>query len=415
VPTFSTPSASDGCGGTPTVTAVGDVVVSGECPTTYTKKWMATDACGNTSTCTQTITVPCCAALCTYTQGYYGNSGGLSCDGTDSENNPYTTEELIEHSLLSWGGTLTIGCAGHSVTVASGDASCVIAVLPAGGPSGPLPGGDVSICSLSNVKNALFAQTLTMGLNLGINPPSLGNFALQPNQWLVTADLVECGSSTVKSCEFSCIANPNVPGQYIWTVTYTPYRVSDCKISQALYDALATKNVTGLYNLANSALCGNALPAGVSYADITNALDCINRAFDKCGAFVEWRSGDRPTAQSFCTLPSSTTPCPDPVTRIRTQTGFEVSPDATSLRVSAYPNPFRDQVNFVINSHVSGQGTLEVYNMVGQKLQTVYHGNIVANRSQIVTYKAPRTVNGGLLYIFRMGNKQVSGKLMNIE
>jgi hypothetical protein len=351
--------------------------------------------------------------------GYYGQDqdNGTSCDGTTSSNNPYIPSELIEHSLLAYNGLLRIGCDGRSVEIKTGDAQCVLELLPIGGPSGPLPAGsgNVSICDLSNVKNTLLGQTITLGLNLGINPPNLGNFALQANKWLVTADLVSCGSTTVKDCEFSCTPNLLVPGTYIWAVTYSPYRVSDCKISQALYDALTTKNVQGLYALANSALCGTALPAGVSYGDLANALGCINEAFDECAAFVEWRSGDRPTANSFCTLPSSTTPCPVEPGRIITQPMVEATPEVSALRVTAYPNPFKDQVRFVINSRTSGQGSLELYNMLGQKIQTVYNGTIVADRAQTVEYRVPQSFNGGLIYVFKLGGKQVTGKLVSIE
>jgi hypothetical protein len=423
-PTFSTPTASDGCS-VATVTTVGADVVAGTCPTTYTRKWVARDACGNTSTCSQTVTVPCCATLCTYTQGKYGQDQDISdaCDGTESSNNPYSPTELIEHNLLAYGGLLRVGCVGHSVTIATGQASCVLAVLPGGGQSGPLSAGDYSICNLpasylkgGRINNALLAQTITLGLNLGINPPGLGNFALQPGQWLVTADVVECGSNVVEACTFNCAPNPLFPNQYLWSVATTPYHVSDCQISQALWNALTTKNVSGLYALANSALCGNALPVGVTYSDITNAVDCINNAFDGCRAFIEWRSGARPTAQSFCTLPSVTTPCPAPAivsTTIGARPSGEVA--ANGLTVSAYPNPFRDRVSFVINSEVSGQATLEVYNMLGQRMQTVYNGNVVANRSQLVEYRVSQAFNGGLIYIFKQGGKQVTGKLLNIE
>ena len=415
-PAFGTPTATDGCGSA-TFTTVGADVVQGSCPTTYTRKWRATDACGNTATCSQTVTVPCCAANCTYTQGAYGTEGGKMCDG---EEGGFSTEEFIEKILTNLGGSLTVGCAGHSVTVTSGNADCVIDALPGGGPSGPILAGDYNLCNLpigmlkgGRINNALLAQTITLGLNLGING-QLGSFGLEVNKWLVTADLEECGSTDVADCEFSCTPNLAVPGTYIWTRTFNPYHVTDCRISQALYDALATKNVAGLYALANSALCGNALPAGVTYSDITNAVDCINNAFDECRAFVEWRSGDRPSEASFCPLPSPTTPCPAP-TRMITQSSLPEASAGTELTVSAYPNPFRDNVSFVINSRVSGQATLEVYNMLGQRMQTVYNGNIVAGRAQQIQYTAPKTLNGGLIYIFKQGGKQVTGKVLNIE
>ena len=48
-------TASDNCG-TPVVTWEGDVW-NGTCPRIITRTYMATDSCGNTTTCVQTITV----------------------------------------------------------------------------------------------------------------------------------------------------------------------------------------------------------------------------------------------------------------------------------------------------------------------------------------------------------------------
>jgi PA14 domain len=52
-------SASDTCSGTPTVTCLGDAISNQTCANRYTitRTYQATDACGNTQTCTQTITV----------------------------------------------------------------------------------------------------------------------------------------------------------------------------------------------------------------------------------------------------------------------------------------------------------------------------------------------------------------------
>jgi hypothetical protein len=419
-------TATDACG-TPTLTFTDGAVVTSGCNFSQTRTWTARDACGNTSTASRTATWQCCpTTICTYTQGYYGNNVGTSCDGElDPANNEFTTEGLIAHSLANLGGSITVGCSGvggNSVTINNNatDIACLIDVLPGGGASGPLPEGNIGICDLGGagllkngrINNALLAQTITLALNIGINPPTLGNFALQANKWLVTADNVECGVNTIKPCEFSCTPNLAVPGTYIWTVTYTPYHVSNCRISQALYDALTTKNVSGLLALANSALCGNALPAGVTYTDITNAEDCINNAFDGCRSFVTWASGDvAPTADSFCSKPSSTTPCP-PVTTARPVAESFASTDY--LKVTAYPNPFKSTVKFTLQSTVSGQAQLEVYNTMGQRISIAYNGYLQANRGQVVEYKAPR-LGSNLIYILRVGGKQVTGKLLRLE
>jgi subtilisin-like proprotein convertase family protein len=53
---FAGGSVTDGCDPAPVVTHEGDVAV-GTCPKTITRSYKATDACGNSETCTQTITV----------------------------------------------------------------------------------------------------------------------------------------------------------------------------------------------------------------------------------------------------------------------------------------------------------------------------------------------------------------------
>jgi hypothetical protein len=203
-----------------------------------------------------------------------------------------------------------------------------------------------------------------------------------------------------------------VPGTYIWTVSYTPYHVSACRISQAIYNAISPKTVAGLYALANSALCGNALPAGISYSDITDAVDCINNAFDGCRSFLTWASGETaPTASSFCSLPSSTTPCPAVTAATPANESFA---STDYLKVTAYPNPFKSTVKFTLQSTVSGQAQLEVYNTMGQRVSIVYNGYLQANRGQVVEYKASR-LGSNLIYILRVGGKQVTGKLLRLE
>ncbi len=58
-PNPGTVTASDNCGGVPVITHVGDVTVNQTCVNRYTlnRTYRATDACGNSSTCVQVITI----------------------------------------------------------------------------------------------------------------------------------------------------------------------------------------------------------------------------------------------------------------------------------------------------------------------------------------------------------------------
>ena len=85
------------------------------------------------------------------------------------------------------------------------------------------------------------------------------------------------------------------------------------------------------------------------------------------------------------------------------------------MKVTPYPNPYTDQVRFVIESPISGKGTLEVYNLLGQKLQTVYQGYIFKGKNEVVQYNVPQLLRTHLVYILRVGKKEVTGKVLNIR
>jgi hypothetical protein len=178
---------------------------------------------------------------------------------------------------------------------------------------------------------------------------------------------------------------------------------------------MATKNVAGLLDLANRALNGDNV--GVSLSAIAGAVDMINNAFDECRLFVGWVGGAKPSATSFCSLPSSTTPCSvnSTITRRGDMTeASEPTATASGLQVSAYPNPFNDVVKFTIQTKVSGQAQLVVYNTLGQRVKTIYNGYIQANKSQVIEYKTPSPSQGSLFYTFTIGGKQVTGKLLKL-
>ena len=88
--------------------------------------------------------------------------------------------------------------------------------------------------------------------------------------------------------------------------------------------------------------------------------------------------------------------------------------EASELKVKAYPNPFNDRINFVITSPLGGRGSLEVYNTLGQKVKTIYQGTI-SKGSQNFEFRSPASQASNLIYILRVGNKQLSGKILQLK
>ena len=82
--------------------------------------------------------------------------------------------------------------------------------------------------------------------------------------------------------------------------------------------------------------------------------------------------------------------------------------------VKAYPNPFSDRIKFLVNSSSAGRGSLDIYNMMGQRVKTVYQGYIGAG-SQTFELSMPRQQIANLIYVLRIGDKKTSGKILQIN
>lgn len=82
------------------------------------------------------------------------------------------------------------------------------------------------------------------------------------------------------------------------------------------------------------------------------------------------------------------------------------------LKVKAYPNPFSSKITFVFTSPISGKATLEVYNIMGQRLGTVYEGFVRAGDIQNIQYNARFSNENNLIYKLRVNDKTAFGKLI---
>ena len=86
-----------------------------------------------------------------------------------------------------------------------------------------------------------------------------------------------------------------------------------------------------------------------------------------------------------------------------------------NLQVQAYPNPYSDRIRFTITSDRSGPGVLEVYDMNGARLKTVFQGEVSAGKMINVDFGVPGTQRVNMFYKMRVGDLETSGKLINIK
>jgi hypothetical protein len=349
-------------------------------PGAYKVVYTYTNVKGCVARDTATVTVKLCeSGFCTYTQGYYGNKGGLAC----FQGQKITTKGLIQKALLS--GPIVLGKASlnKTFTVSYAAADSVIMILPGGGPSAALAytGNRTpstlpsSMLKNGRIYNGLLAQTLTLALNMRVNE-GLGDFELLSEKYLMTQDKAGCGSDSVKKC------------------AYHSYRLNN-KVVQALG---AENTVSGLMDMANKALAG-VLPTGLSFSEINSAVDLINNAFDGCR--VGWYA-------------DTIVYCPD-LTLISSalNNGFvQQENKRIAPQVVVYPNPFKDRITFKIIMPENGKGSLSIYTASGQLLSTVFEQQISAGTMFTYDYKAPVNWKGNLFYVFRFNGKLYSGKLM---
>jgi post-segregation antitoxin (ccd killing protein) len=407
VPSVPAVNATDNCG---SATVTGPVIVDNatDCGTGFsrviTRTWTATDACGNTQTHTQTIRVRCCLdLLCTYTQGAYGTEGGDMCDG---ENNGFTTLEFINEILTNYGGSFSVGKPGNSVLVNS--AQCVIDKLPGGGGSKELVAGDVNLCvftplqSNGGVKNVLLAQTITLGLNLGITNTQLGSFTLQSGVLATANPLGGCGDDvpTPRICHYNVLPPYNLVSVENEYTTRTFY--------QNVIDAIPGANtVANLYELANRALANvdgiEGREAGVPIDSIQKAVASVNEVFDGCKVIVGWNVAPCPAID----------PTPGDGIIVRAGNTSELSATTPDLSVSAFPNPYTGR-NFSvkIKAPVSGKATIEFFTINGQKISEITR-TIIANRDELVNFNVPGSKKTQIVYLVRIGKYVSRGVVLN--
>jgi hypothetical protein len=162
--------------------------------------------------------------------------------------------------------------------------------------------------------------------------------------------------------------------------------------------------VAGLFKLANDILGGVNVP--VDCADVATTVDRFNNAFDGCRI----QTGSIPFNQTSTLIVNNSLPASDKIP------GHPTIETANEIQVKAYPNPFSDKVNFQFVSPVRARATLDIYNISGQKIASVFSGMVDAGIPKTVQYVKGKTVaNSTLVYKLTIGDKAVYGKVQPVN
>ena len=383
----------------------------------FTETWTFTDDCGRKIDHARTITVPCCAVtFCSYTQGYYGNKNGNSCDGATT----YASPVALMTQLLQSGDIVVGSTSGKYIRIPGGvdaaaSAAKVNSVMPGGGTANTLPAG--TACNIlsgtcfnfsgttttyltkqGKINNVLLSQTITLSLNSRINS-QISDFPIQAGN-IVTQERVTCNNDdplNLVSCEVSTSAKKSFP----MNANVAAYLTHNGNIEADVADLLALANdlLGGIKSPGQALQYVHGLNSGTvyvpTYAEATSAVDAINNAFDKCRTSLGY---DAPL-------------CPVLLTN-RSVGETEVTSAVSELKVAAYPNPYNHSVNFNFTAPLSGKALLEVYDVAGRRLAVVFQGQVDAGIQKSVLYKVPSSSRVPMIYKLTIGDKTSYGKLL---
>jgi hypothetical protein len=262
---------------------------------------------------------------CTLSQGFYGNAGGFF--------QGYSTYDLLDMLLSE---PLVIGHVSGYRFIAS-TPECVIQRLPGGGPSVALTGNALNCEAVGfqtlpggRIKNALLAQTITMGLNLRLDE-NLGDLAL--------ADLPF--------------------GNYSYFIN---------KLG-------SNATVGDLYAAANLVLSGSN-PNSLNLSKITDGLSKITEHFVECKPLIGNKSAiasQNPIGEDF-------------------------------PEIAIYPNPVASQATIEFTTPNSDYTTIEIYNMLGSKVQILYQGYTLAEETNTAYLNASGYNKGVYLVVMKNGD-----------
>ncbi|MEZ4800803.1 MAG: T9SS type A sorting domain-containing protein [Flavobacteriales bacterium] len=93
------------------------------------------------------------------------------------------------------------------------------------------------------------------------------------------------------------------------------------------------------------------------------------------------------------------------------QPSYEAEADKGG-HVTVYPNPAVDQTNFVFKAVESGKAMIEIYDLAGDKVASVYTASVEAGNEYKTTFNAGSLATGVYMYKLVNGNSVEMGRLI---
>lgn len=237
---------------------------------------------------------------------------------------------------------------------------------------------------------------------LTINPTAIG---LNGNWYQAVLTSGECEAVLSGKAQLTVNAYPALPAVEITEPSVCGSATGTLKITNALSGASYTftqdagGNTQTLVSSGSELTFTTGLVAGKKFYVTGDNQGCVSDEAN-CTTMSSLAKQDA----------AGSTSKPDAVETINAQIISKAIP-----KVTAAPNPFSTRLRFQLKSDVSGRGSLELYNMMGQRVQVVFQGNIEAGKSQTIEYSVPSTQRTNLIYVFRVGEQSTSGKLIGMK
>ncbi|KIC91863.1 SprB repeat-containing protein [Flavihumibacter sp. ZG627] len=171
---------------------------------------------------------------------------------------------------------------------------------------------------------------------------------------------------------------------------------------------LARHGVAALLNAAS--LADYPLPDGItSYAQLKTAIANAFINGCQCAALADVLAANNELDHGDCGTITRSLIVAAPAIG-SDASGNSAIRDANAIR--AFPNPYGNEINFRVISPVSGNASLELFDMLGRRVAVIYNGRVQSGVLQTLQYKVPATQRSALIYKLSIGNESWKGTLL---